>query len=126
MDDLMRQMATVDTVVATRYHNMVCALKLAKPTLCISYAPKCDALMTEMGLGAYCHSGHEPDLDRLIEQFVALEDQRDQLGGVVAERSQAAAERVARQFDVLSRAVLPRTDVTPVPAGPVSIPEEIH
>ena len=44
------QTALVDTVVATRYHTIVCALKLAKPTVSIGYAEKCDVLMADMGL----------------------------------------------------------------------------
>ena len=40
LDELMRQIASVDTVVASRYHNVLCALKLAKPTLSVGYAAK--------------------------------------------------------------------------------------
>jgi polysaccharide pyruvyl transferase WcaK-like protein len=56
LQDLMRQMAAVDTVVATRYHNVLCALKLSKPTLSIGYATKNDVLMAGMGLGEFCQS----------------------------------------------------------------------
>ena len=48
--DLMREIAPVGTVVAIRYHNVMCALKLSKPTLSLSYAPKHDVLMAGMGL----------------------------------------------------------------------------
>ena len=47
----MAQMAAVDTVVATRYHNVICALKLCKPTLSVGYAAKNDAADGGMGLG---------------------------------------------------------------------------
>src|SRR4029077_11332368 len=40
LEELMQRLACVDTVVATRYHNVLCALKLAKPTLSIGYAAK--------------------------------------------------------------------------------------
>ena len=39
LHDLMRQMAETDVVVATRYHNIVCALKLGKPP-CRSAMPR--------------------------------------------------------------------------------------
>ena len=51
LHDLMRQIAATDVVVATRYHNVVCALKLGKPTVSVGYAEKNDVLMAEMGLG---------------------------------------------------------------------------
>jgi polysaccharide pyruvyl transferase WcaK-like protein len=35
LQDLMRQMSEVDTVVATRYHNVLCGLLAGKPTLSI-------------------------------------------------------------------------------------------
>ena len=38
--DLMRAMDPVSTVVATRYHNVICALMLAKPTISIGYGEK--------------------------------------------------------------------------------------
>ena len=75
----MQQLASVDTVVATRYHNVLCALKLAKPTLSIGYAPKFDALMAEMGLAEFCQSARSLDVDRLIKQFTELESRSAQL-----------------------------------------------
>jgi polysaccharide pyruvyl transferase WcaK-like protein len=45
IDELMRQIASVDTVVASRFHNVLCAFKLAKPTLSVGYAAKFGVLM---------------------------------------------------------------------------------
>ncbi len=42
LDALMREMAPVGTVVAIRYHNVICALMLGKPTISLSYARKHD------------------------------------------------------------------------------------
>lgn len=104
--DLMLQMATVDTVVATRYHNVLCALKLSKPTLSIGYAAKNDVLMAGMGLGEFCQSARSVDLERLIEQFSALESQREQLMDTMAERNLANVRSLEQQFAVLSTGVL--------------------
>ena len=54
--DLTSAMAPVGTVVATRYHNVMCALKLAKPTISIGYAQKNLSLMADMGLAEFCQS----------------------------------------------------------------------
>ena len=69
----MREMAPVGTVVAIRYHNVICALKLCKPTISIGYATKHDLLMADMGLSEFCQFANTLDVDRLIEQFTELE-----------------------------------------------------
>ncbi len=116
LQDLMRQMATVDTVVATRYHNVLCALKLSRPTLSIGYAAKNDVLMAGMGLGEFCQSARSVDLDRLIEQFSTLESRREQLVDTMAERNRAKVRRLEQQFAVLSAALLDTAE----PAVPVA------
>ena len=102
LHDLMRQMATVDTVVATRYHNVLCALKLSKPTLSIGYAVKNDVLMAGMGLGEFCQSARSVDSQRLIEQFTQLESRREEVVNTLTERNLANVERLDHQFVALS------------------------
>lgn len=119
LQDLMRQMTTVDTVVATRYHNVLCALKLSKPTLSIGYAAKNDVLMAGMGLGEFCQSARSVDLERLIEQFRTLESRRGQLVDTMAERNRANIRRLEQQFAALSAAVLDTSVPVAVPVAPV-------
>jgi polysaccharide pyruvyl transferase WcaK-like protein len=107
LDDLMREMAAVDAVVATRYHNVLCALKVGRPTLSVGYAAKSDVLMREMGLGEFRHPARAVDADRLIEQFTALEQRSAELRQTLAERNLTAARRIERQFTALSAAVFP-------------------
>ncbi|WP_405651813.1 polysaccharide pyruvyl transferase family protein [Streptomyces sp. RK9] len=105
--DLMKEMAAADAVVATRYHNLICALKVGVPTLALSYAAKSDTLMAERGLGAYCHPAREVDADRLLEQFRDLERRSAELRRTLAERNEAAAERLEHQFTALAAALFP-------------------
>ncbi|MFE2525644.1 polysaccharide pyruvyl transferase family protein [Streptomyces sp. NPDC059382] len=105
--DLMEEMAAADTVVATRYHNLVCALKVGTPTLALSYAAKSDALMARMGLEAYCHPAREVDADRLLEQFRELEKRSAELRRVLTERNAVAVRQLDRQFTALTAAVFP-------------------
>jgi polysaccharide pyruvyl transferase WcaK-like protein len=107
LDDLMREMTLVDTVVATRFHNVVCALKLAKPTLSIGYAAKHDVLMADMGLSRFCQSIKSLDVSQLIEQFTELESQSAQLRLMIRERNAAKARLVERQFAELSAVLFP-------------------
>jgi polysaccharide pyruvyl transferase WcaK-like protein len=107
LDDVLRSMSAVETVVATRYHNVLCALKLAKPTLSVGYAPKNDVLMAEMGLGDFCQSARAIDLDRLVRQFGELESRAGELTGTLTERGAEQAQLLKRQFATLSAAFLP-------------------
>ncbi|MFC8421243.1 polysaccharide pyruvyl transferase family protein [Streptomyces sp. NPDC057236] len=108
--DLMKEMSAADTVVATRYHNLVCALKTGTPTLALSYSAKSDSLMARMGLGAYCHPARETDADRLLERFRELERRSAELRRALAERNLDATRRVERQFAALTAALFPASD----------------
>jgi polysaccharide pyruvyl transferase WcaK-like protein len=107
LDGLMQKMAAVDTIVASRYHNVLCALKLAKPTLSVGYAPKFGALMADMGLGEFCQSARTLDVDRLIEQFIVLESRSAELRHRLNERNMVNTQLLDDQFAVLSAALFP-------------------
>ncbi|MGW2815698.1 polysaccharide pyruvyl transferase family protein [Streptomyces sp. NPDC001415] len=105
--DLMKEMAAADTVVATRYHNLICALKVGVPTLALSYAAKSDALMERMGIVAYCHPAREVDVDQLLCQFRALERRSAAVRQTLAERNLTVARQLAHQFTALTAALFP-------------------
>ncbi len=73
MAELLRQTASVGTVVATRFHNVLYSLRLGRPTIAIGYAAKHQALMTQMGMSRYCQEARSLDVALLIEQFTELE-----------------------------------------------------
>ncbi|MBD0422659.1 polysaccharide pyruvyl transferase family protein [Streptomyces sp. TRM S81-3] len=108
--DLMKETAAADAVVATRYHNLVCALKAGTPTLALSYAAKSDALMDRMGLAAYCHPAREVDSGRLLEQFRALEKRSAELRRTLAERNLTVTRQLRHQFAALTAALFPAAD----------------
>ena len=102
IDELMRQIASVETVVASRFHNVLCALMLAKPTLSVGYAAKFGVLMEEVGMAEFCQSAHSVDVDRLIEQFTELENRSAQLQQMIMERTAANVRLLNHQFATLS------------------------
>jgi polysaccharide pyruvyl transferase WcaK-like protein len=116
MDELMRQTASVGTVVATRYHNVLYALKLGRPAVAIGYAAKHEDLMAEMGLSRYCQSAKALDVDRLIEQFTELESRSADLRLMIMKRNSARAELVDRQFAELSASLFPDGQPSRAPA----------
>lgn len=126
LTELMEKMQAVEFVVASRYHNVVAALKLSKPTLAIGYATKNDKLMAEVGMADFCQSIRSLDVNRLIEQFRVLESRREQLVDTMVERNRAKGRHVEQQFAALSGAVLDTAEPVAVPvASDVPSKEEV-
>lgn len=100
--ELMEVMAPAGTVVATRFHSVVCALRLGKPVVALSYAPKFAALLGNMGVAEFMQSAKFPDLDVLVEQFTELEKRQDELRKAIAEGNAGYEQSVAGQFAELS------------------------
>jgi polysaccharide pyruvyl transferase WcaK-like protein len=89
LSDIMRQIAETDILIASRFHNLVCALKLGLPAISISYAKKNDELLREVGLGEFRQNIEELDTGLLIRQFTKLLGERERYIKTVAA---AAAE----------------------------------
>ena len=83
LHDLMKQMSGTDIVVATRFHNIVCALKTGKPTISLGYSKKNDDLMAAMGLGEYCQHVETFTNDVLNLQFADVVAKRRKLEDVI-------------------------------------------
>ena len=113
LGDLMRVLAPVGTVVAIRYHNVISALKLSKPTLSLSYATKHDVLMAGVGLSEFCLPARTVDVDQLIERFTQLEARSAELRAAVSQRNAATMQQVERQFALLSALLLPGSKAAP-------------
>ena len=105
--ELMRAMAPVSLVVATRYHNVMCALKLGKPAVSLGYSDKNVSLMEDMGLSEFCQHANDISFDRLVEQFTMLEKNVDQLQVTLAERNAELAAKLSEQFTVLDAQLFP-------------------
>jgi len=69
LHDLMEEISETDIVIATRFHNIVCALKMEKPVISLGYSAKNDVLLAEMGLDEYCQHVDTFDVEVLIAQF---------------------------------------------------------
>lgn len=104
--ELMQAMTPVTAVVATRYHSMICALRLGKPVVSLSYAPKFTALLSKMGLADFCQSARSADIDVLIAQFTELEKRQEALRQAIAAGNTACERAAAAQFGELSAVLL--------------------
>jgi polysaccharide pyruvyl transferase WcaK-like protein len=105
MADVMDELAHVGAVVATRYHNVMGALRLSRPTVSVGYAKKHDVLMVDMGLPEFCLSVHDFDLDGLIARFKELQDRLPELRSTLLARNEDKRRETERHFADLSSAL---------------------
>jgi polysaccharide pyruvyl transferase WcaK-like protein len=93
--------------MAMRYHNIICALKLAKPTIAIGYAAKTKAIMADAGLSEFCQPADALDVSVLIERFNELNSRSAELRRTIAERNVLNARLLDGQFRRLSAVLFP-------------------
>jgi polysaccharide pyruvyl transferase WcaK-like protein len=102
LQDVMQQMAGTDVIVATRYHNIVCALRVGKPTISIGYAGKNDALLAEVGLAAFCQHIERLDVDLLKSQTAQLISDRAAFEQRICDAQVRFQSRLSEQEDLLA------------------------
>jgi polysaccharide pyruvyl transferase WcaK-like protein len=105
VEEVLAQLAAVDVVVATRFHNLVFSLLLNRPVVAISFHHKCTSLMKDMGLGDYCHDIHDMNVERLLEQFQSLEDNAETVRCNIAAKVDEYRSALDAQYDSLVRGV---------------------
>ena len=105
--DVMRAIQPAGSVVAIRFHNVLGALKLGKPTIAIGYSPKHEALMAEMEMSRFCQPVYPFDLDLLIQRFAELESNSAQIRQALAEGNAVNKRLLGDQFAELSAALFP-------------------
>lgn len=76
--ELLSVMNGADVVIASRYHNLIAALTLGIPTICLSYAPKCFELMALFGLADFSWKlmDFDPDVISRAAREMALGETR--------------------------------------------------
>ena len=100
--ELMQAIAPVGTMVAARYHSVICALRLGKPVISLSYAPKFAAMLSTMGLAEFRQSAKSVDADLLIAQFIELDKRQDELRQAIVAGNAGYERAAAAQFADLS------------------------
>lgn len=95
--ELARQINDTDLVVATRFHNVVCALMCEKPTISLGYAAKNDALMAEMGLAEFCQHIETFDVEVLKRQFMTLQARRTEAAQAIRIKTEELQHRLEEQ-----------------------------
>ncbi len=116
--DVMRVLQPVSSVVAIRYHNILCALQLSKPTISIGYSPKHDVLMAEMGLPEFCQAVSTLDIGELTKLFTELDSRSAELRRTLLEHNAAKSRLVEDLFAELSATLFPPAEPAPAKTAP--------
>jgi polysaccharide pyruvyl transferase WcaK-like protein len=99
-EELLARLAEADVVVATRFHGVVLAQMLGKPTIGIAYRRSTTDLLADVGQGAYSIDAGALTLEGLWERLESLESDSG-AARRIAERLGAYREALAAQYDLV-------------------------
>jgi len=105
VEDLLKELASTDLVLATRFHNVLSALLLNKPVIAISFHHKCASLMSQMGLSEYCQDINSLSAGRLIKQFSQLQRDNGCIKRIIRERVEACRDALEEQYTIIFREI---------------------
>ena len=102
LGDLLKEIEPVGSVVGARYHNVVCGLRLSKPTLSVGYSLKHNALMADMGVPEFALSARSVSASQLIEQFTELQSRLGEMHVTLKTHQKLRQQEIEDQFEDLA------------------------
>ena len=106
LDAIMREMARAEAVVVSRFHNLVCALKVLKPVVSLGYAQKNRDLLAEFGLPDWTHDMTDFDVDRAVAEAEEAAARRLEFEPVIRAALESHSASLEDQMAELSRTIL--------------------
>ena len=101
-DDVRAGVMRSNLLISSRYHNLIAALIAGVPAISLSYAGKNDQLLEAFGLGEYCQSIEDFDVDRVLAHIEAVRGNHaaivDELGRRVAATRDEVRELLTRKL----------------------------
>jgi polysaccharide pyruvyl transferase WcaK-like protein len=98
VNTLLSQLAATDVVVSPRFHNILLALMLCKPVISLSYHEKFKSVMAESGLPEYCQDIEHLNVDRLIDQFIRIEKDAENLKPYIKQKTEEFRKALDEQY----------------------------
>jgi polysaccharide pyruvyl transferase WcaK-like protein len=92
--ELSDEMRRAEIVIASRFHNLICALRLARPTVSVGYAEKNRYLMEALEVDGFCQDIMQLDANQLVAQVRAARDNREAQTTLIRRGALAWAEEV--------------------------------
>ena len=102
----MSEMARAEVVVASRFHNIICALMTRRPTVSLGYAGKNERLLTEFGQGGRAQPMESFDVDLLLDQVRRARESGPEVDVLAKETLDRYDDALAQQFRQLSSVLL--------------------
>ncbi len=102
LDAVMTEMAQAEVVVASRFHNIICALKMRRPTVSLGYADKNERLLAEFGLGGFDQPVESFDVDLLVSQMAEVRRRQPSVEPVMVSALHRYDQELEDQFRRLS------------------------
>jgi polysaccharide pyruvyl transferase WcaK-like protein len=104
--ELTSELARAEAVVASRFHNLIAALRLARPTVSVGYAEKSAELMRAVGLTDFHQAIDDLDADKLMAQLTAVRAEGKALSEQIAALSSGYGAEVKALLDGLGASLL--------------------
>jgi polysaccharide pyruvyl transferase WcaK-like protein len=104
--ELTSELARAEAVVASRFHNLIAALRLSRPTVSVGYAEKSAELMRSVGLADFHQGIDDLDADKLMAQLSAVRAQGPVLSAQIAAACGGYGAQVGALLDGLGASLL--------------------
>ncbi|MEK1854358.1 MAG: polysaccharide pyruvyl transferase family protein [Phyllobacterium sp.] len=101
LQELMDEIGQTDMVVVSRYHNVVCALKLGRPTISLSYNQKNDYLLAQFEQAHYCQHIETFDVEALKRQTKQMLGDIDAVRLQIAKSNGSFQKKLSEQEELL-------------------------
>jgi polysaccharide pyruvyl transferase WcaK-like protein len=98
VDELLSQLASVDVVLSSRFHNLLLGLLLKKPVVAISYQEKFKPLMDGVGLGDFCQDIEHIDVDDLIGKVISIQENAPGIKSRIATKVESYRAALDEQY----------------------------
>jgi polysaccharide pyruvyl transferase WcaK-like protein len=92
--ELSDEMRRAEIVIASRFHNLICALRLARPTVSVGYAGKNRYLMEALKVDGFCQDIMQLDANQLVAQVRAARENREAQSALIRRGALAWTEEV--------------------------------
>lgn len=113
IEELMRQVAGTQAVVASRFHVVLSGLKCARPTLALAYSGKHVALLDQFGCPEASLSAYEADCEKIVHAFEELVSHESSLSARLGNRSRELAASAERSLGLVLAGLLGRYEPDP-------------
>ena len=92
--ELTEEMMHAEIVIPSRFHNLICALRLARPTVSAGYAKKNHQLMAALDLETYSQDMEHLDASWLVAKVRAAREEADSLTAQIRRGTSEYADEV--------------------------------